>query len=143
MEIDWKMCEQNNKTIALNIWFIPHNTKTIRLAYKSKYNRRRENQVVLLMITDGKKWHYLALKRVRVFSGEKYYNRPIRSLKKLLRGKTSNRIGDYYCLSCFHSYSTDNTLKNMKDYMINMITVVQPCQLNTIKYWNTITEWNH
>ena len=86
------------------------------------------------MITDGKKWHYLALKRVRVFSDEKYYNRPIRSLKKLLRGKTSNRIGDYYCLGCLHSYSTDNTLKNMKDYMINMITVVQPCQLNTIKY---------
>ena len=143
MEIDWKMCEQNNKTIAFNIWFIPHNTKTIRLAYKSKYNRRRENQVALLMITDGKKWHYLALKRVRVFRGEKYYNRPIRSLKKLLRGKTSNRIGDYYCLGCFHSYSTDNTLKNMKDYMINMITVVQPCQLNTIKYWNTITERNH
>ena len=27
---------------------------TINLAYKSKYNRKRENQVVLLMITNGK-----------------------------------------------------------------------------------------
>ena len=33
---DWKKFERNNKTIALNILFIPHNTKTINLAYKSK-----------------------------------------------------------------------------------------------------------
>ena len=51
---DWKKFERNNKTIALNILFIPHNTKAINLAYKSKYNRKRENQVVLLMITNGK-----------------------------------------------------------------------------------------
>ena len=44
---DWKKFEQNNKTIALNILFVPHNTKTMRLAYKLKYNRKRENQVVL------------------------------------------------------------------------------------------------
>ena len=34
----------------------------IRCAYKSKYNRMRDNQVILLMITDGEKWHYLAVK---------------------------------------------------------------------------------
>ena len=27
MTIDWKKFEQNNKTIALNILFVPHNTK--------------------------------------------------------------------------------------------------------------------
>ena len=32
-----------------------HNTKEIRHAYKSKYNLEWENQVILLMITDGKK----------------------------------------------------------------------------------------
>ena len=52
---DWKKFERNNKTITLNILSIPYNTKTINIAYKSKYNRKRENQVVLLMITDGKK----------------------------------------------------------------------------------------
>ena len=57
------------------------------------------------MITDGKNWHYLALKSVRRFDGEKWYNRPIRSLSRLLRGKTSNHNGDFYCLNCFHSYS--------------------------------------
>ena len=51
---DWKKFEQNNKTIALNILYVPHNTKTINLAYKSKYNRKRKYQVVLLMIINGK-----------------------------------------------------------------------------------------
>ena len=50
---NWKKFERNNKTIALNILSIPHNKKTINLAYKSKYNRKRENQVVLLMITNS------------------------------------------------------------------------------------------
>ena len=43
---DWKKFERINKTIALNILYVPFNTKTINLAYKSKYNRKRENQVV-------------------------------------------------------------------------------------------------
>ena len=57
---DWKRFERN-KTIALNILFVPDNEKT-NLAYKSKYNCKCKNQVVLLMSTDGKKWHYIALK---------------------------------------------------------------------------------
>ena len=52
---NWKRFERNNKTIDLNILFVPHNEKTINLAYKSKYNRKRENQIVLLMITNGEK----------------------------------------------------------------------------------------
>ena len=80
---EWKKFEQNNKTIALNILYVPYNTeKKIRLAYKSKYNHKRNNQVFLLMITDyGKKWHYLAVK----------------SISTLLRGITSNHNGDFYC----------------------------------------------
>ena len=74
---------------------MPNNTKEIRLAYKSKHNFKRENQVILLMITDGKKWHYLAVKKLSV----------------LFRGITSNHAGDFYCLNCFCSYSTENKLK--------------------------------
>ena len=50
---DWKKFESKNKSIALNILYVPHNTEKIRHAYKSKYNLTRENQVILLMITDG------------------------------------------------------------------------------------------
>ena len=98
---DWKKFERNNKTIALNILFVPHNEKTINLAYKSKYNRKRENQVVLLMITNGEKWHYIALKSVRTDDG---FNRPIRSFSRLFRGITANHHGDLYCLNCLHSF---------------------------------------
>ena len=37
---DWKKFERNNKTIALNILFIPQNTETIRVAYRSEYNHK-------------------------------------------------------------------------------------------------------
>ena len=56
---DWKKFELNNKTIALNVLYIPHNTKTISVAYKSEYNNKRKKQVILLMISNGKKQHYL------------------------------------------------------------------------------------
>ena len=48
--------ENNNKTIALNILYEPHGTEEVKHAYKSKHNLKRENQVILLMITaDGEK----------------------------------------------------------------------------------------
>ena len=111
---DWKKFEQNNKTIALNILYVKPNTKTIYLPYKSKYNRKRKNQVVLLMITNDRqsdeidKWHYIALKRVPTDNG---FNFPIRSLSRLFRGITGNNDGDFYCLGCLHSFRTDNALK--------------------------------
>ena len=43
---DWKKIESNNKSIALNILHVPHNTEKIRHAYKSKYNLNRKNQVI-------------------------------------------------------------------------------------------------
>ena len=58
------------------------------------------------MITAGKKWHYLAVKKLSV----------------LLRGVTSNHVRDFYYLNCFHSYSTEKNLKkhekifNDRDY---------------------------
>ena len=35
---DWKKFELNNKSIALNILFVSHNSEEIRNAHKSKYN---------------------------------------------------------------------------------------------------------
>ena len=61
---DWKKSEQNSKVIALNVLFVPLNTEKIRLTYKSKCNFKHKNQVILLMITDGKKWHYLVVESI-------------------------------------------------------------------------------
>ena len=74
---DWETFERNNKDIALNILSIKQKKKTIELQYKSKYNRTRKNQVVLLMITDGSKWHYLALKSIEANDG---YMRPTQNI---------------------------------------------------------------
>ena len=93
---DWKKFELNNKSIALNVLYVPKGEKTIRRAYKSKYNLKHENQVILLMITDGKKWHYLAVK----------------SLSALFRGIISSHKVDSYCLNCSHSHKTKEALKN-------------------------------
>ena len=51
---DWRKCEcNNNKTIALNILYVPYDTKQIKQAYISKHNDQRDTHVNLLMITDG------------------------------------------------------------------------------------------
>ena len=46
-----KNFEQRNHSIALNVLFVSHNSEEIKLAYKSSYNKRK-NQVILLMIND-------------------------------------------------------------------------------------------
>ena len=57
---DWKKFELNNE-IALNILYVPHNTRKIQVAYKSKQNLTCDKQVILLMITNSEKWHYLTV----------------------------------------------------------------------------------
>ena len=95
---NWKKFELNNKSVALNVLYVPNDEKTIRHVYKSKYNLKRENQVVLLMISDDKKWCYLT----------------VRSLSALLKSITSNHDGDFYCLNCFHLYRTKKALKTQE-----------------------------
>ena len=74
------------------------------------------------MISDGKKWHYLAVK----------------NLSALLSGITSNHDGDFYCLNCFHSYRTKEKLKkhervcNNHDYCY----VEMPIEDNKILIYN-------
>ena len=54
---DFRKFELNNKSVALNVLYVPYGEKTIRHMYKSKYNIKRKNQVILLRITDGEKFH--------------------------------------------------------------------------------------
>ena len=91
---EWQKFERNNKAIAPNVLYIPHNTKTIRVAYRSEHNNKRKKQVILLMITDGEKWHYLS----------------VINLSALLQGNSSNHEGDFCFLNCFNSYTSKNKL---------------------------------
>ena len=96
--------------------------KKIRHAYKSKYNLTRENQVILLLITDGEKWHFLAVK----------------SLSALFREITGNNHGEFYCLNCFQSYTTENKLKKHKKVCENhdYCYVEMPDEHNEILKYN-------
>ena len=58
--------KKTKKTIALNILYVPYNTEEISQEYKSKYNKEHKNPVTLLVITDGKEWHYLAVKKISI-----------------------------------------------------------------------------
>ena len=64
---DWKMFELNNKSIALNVLYVTDGEKTIRHAYKSKYNLTRENQVIFLMISNCKNDGKMALFNCKKF----------------------------------------------------------------------------
>ena len=104
----WNKFEVNNKNVALNILYVPFNTKKIEIAYKSKYHLIRDNQIILLIISNGENWHYLVIK----------------SLSGLLRGISSNHNSDYYCLNCFHSYRTEINLMHIKKYAKIMNIVI-------------------
>ena len=89
---EWVKFEKNNKTIALNVLYIPRNTKAISVTYRSEHNNMCKKQVILLMISNGKKQHYLA----------------VNNLSALLEGNSSNHHGHFYCLNCFNSYISKN-----------------------------------
>ena len=120
---DRKKFESNNKSFALNVLYVPYNTEKMRHAYKSKYNLNRKNQIILLMVTDGEKWLYLAVKQ----------------LSALLRGITFNNNREFYCLNCFHSFRTENKLKKHK----NVCEYHDYCYVEIPKVDNKILKYNH
>ena len=119
---DWRKLELNND-IALNILYILHNTKKIQLAYRSKYTLTYDKQIILLMITDSEKWHYLVVK----------------NLPGLLKGIASTHEKDFYCLNCFHSYRTKNKLESHKKICENH----GYCHVKMPAKDNNIIKYNH
>ena len=102
---------------------MPHNTKKINIAYRSKNNLTQKRQITLLMISDGQKLHYLVVK----------------NLSGLLRGIKSNDKEDFYCLNCFHSYRTENKLEAHKKICENH----NHCHVEMPTKNNNIIKHNH
>ena len=74
------------------------------------------------MITDGKKYHYLA----------------VTNLSALLQGNLSNHVGDFYCLNCFSSYTTKNKLKEHEEICNNH----DSCRIEMPKWVEKILKYN-
>ena len=76
---DWEKFEQENNSIALNVLFVSYNSEEIELAYKSNYNKHK-NQVILLMINDeANNCYYFTVKHLSEINSLGW-----------LRGKKSN-----------------------------------------------------
>ena len=64
----------------------------------SKHDSNHEKQVILLMVPNGEGWHYLAVKKLSA-----------------LLGGMSKHHSDFYCLNCFHSFTTENKRESHKN----------------------------
>ena len=74
------------------------------------------------MITDGNKWHYIA----------------ISSLPALLRGKSLNHDGCFYCLNCFSSYTTVKRLTEHEE----ICKKHDSCRIEMSKWFEKISKYH-
>ena len=95
----------------------------IRHTHKSKHKLNCGNHLILLMITDGKKWHYLTVKK----------------LSALLRGITSNHNENFDCINYLHTFKTKNKLKIHKNVCENH----DYCHIGMLKENNKILKHKH
>ena len=62
----WENFEQENNSIVINVLFVLHNSEEIEFVYKSSYNKRK-NQVILLIFNDeANNYFYFTIKFVRI-----------------------------------------------------------------------------
>ena len=89
-EQEYKTLEINNKSIALNI--LQHRDEKICHVYKSEFNKKREKQVIRLIITDGKKQHHIFVKNLNFLLNKKY------------------ACSENYCVNCLKPFITKSKL---------------------------------
>ena len=85
----------NNKSIGLNT--LQFNEQKINHLYKSEFNKTREKQVILLIISGNEERHYVAVK----------------NLNSLLKDK--NRCSEHFCVNCFKKSRTKPKLKKHQE----------------------------
>ena len=86
--------EKNNPDIAVNVFFSKKKSQNIYAARRSKRNVKCKKEVNLLMIVDGEKRRYTAIKNIS------------RLLSKL-NGKTKRAY--HYCMICLNDFRTEST----------------------------------
>ena len=73
-----------------------NNEQKISHLYKSKYNKTRENKVIVLIISDNENQHYVAVK----------------NLNSLLKDKS--KCSEHFCINCIKKFRTKPKLKKHK-----------------------------
>ena len=95
--------EKNNPGIAVNVLFSNKKSqkKNIYTVRRSEHNVKSKKQVNLLMIVDGEKRHYTAIKNIS------------RLLSKL-NGKT--RRAYHFCMNCLNGFRTESARDKLYEY---------------------------
>ena len=84
--------EKNNPCMAVNVLFSNKKNQNIYADRRSERNVKCKKQVNLLMIVDGDKRHYTAIK----------------SISRLLKSLNATRKGVYhFCMNCLNGFRTE------------------------------------
>ena len=93
--------KKNNPDIAVNVLFSNKKSQYIYTVRRSKHNVKCKKQVNLLMIEDGEKRHYTAIKNIS------------RLLSKL-NGKTKRAY--HFCINCLNGFRTASARDKHYEY---------------------------
>ena len=102
--------------IVLIIFYLPYKSEHIRPANILKYSSTRESHASFLMITENEKWHYLVV----------------------ISKTTSKHDREVHCLNFFHSFRTENKLKDHENVCKNC----DYCYIEMLKK-ESILKYNH
>ena len=93
--------EKNNSDIAVNVLFSKKKMQNIYKAHRSERNVKCKKQVNLLMIVDGEKRHYTAVK----------------SISRLLKFLNATHKGAYhFCMNCLNGFRTESARDKHYEY---------------------------
>ena len=95
------LMKKNNPGIAVNVLFSKKNSQNIHAVRRSEHNMECKKQVNLLMIEDGGKRHYTAIKNIS------------RLLSKL-NGKTKRAY--HFCINCLNGFRTASARDKHYEY---------------------------
>ena len=125
----WENFEQENNSIAI-VLFVPHNSEEIKLAYKSSYNKCK-NQVILLMINDeANKYYYFAIKNLSELNSLRW----LQGKKEAIINNNNNNDN--------HNNINNNDFQNTLDDALNdQIIESNPQRISKLKSYINKYNW--
>ena len=126
----WENFEQENNLIAINVLFVSHNSEEIKLAYKSSYNKCK-NQVILLMINDeANKHYYFAIKNLSELNSLRW----LQGKKEAIINNNNNNDN--------HNNINNNDFQNTLDDALNdQIIESNPQRISKLKSYINKYNW--
>ena len=118
----WEKFEEENNLIAINVLFVLHNNEKIKLAYKSSYNKLK-NQIILLMINnEANNYYYFAIKNWQELNSFWW-----------LKGKKEEKN---------NNNNNDNIFQNALDDVLNYQTIEKnPQRISKLKSYFSKYNW--